>query len=199
MLDDILFTFDKNFSRIDKLLRLYKTHLITNNTASKGDVLRAIVVLTHSTLEDFLRNVLRWKLPAGRPETLNKVTLMGKMGRTKIEFRDILEFRGSTIDEVVQKSINEYLSMVSFNDSSDIASHLANIGIDNEPINIYFAKLESMIKRRHNIVHKADRTNDEDISKTRIKTITLNQVEGWITNVDNFVTNLTIQLRDGSI
>lgn len=195
MLDDILFTFDKNFSRIDKLLKLYKTHLAVNDIGSRGDVLRAIVVLTHSTLEDFLRNILRWKLPSCTPEILNKVTLAGKMRKTKLEFKDILDFRGSTVDEVVQKSINEYLSMVSFNNSSNITSHLNNIGIDLEPLETYLGKLDTMIKRRHNIVHKADRTNDEDISKTRIKTITLKQVESWITNVDNFVTDLSIQLR----
>lgn len=196
MLDNILFTFEKNFSRIDNLMKLYRTHLHPNNIRSKGDVLRTIVVMTHSTLEDFLRNILRWKLPESSSEILNKVTLTGKKGRSKIEFKDIVELKGNTVETIVQKSINEYLNMVSFNNTNDIASHMSSINIETELLNNYFSNLDSMINRRHNIVHKADRTNDEDISRTRVKTITHNQVERWIRNVDDFVTDLAIQLRE---
>lgn len=197
MLTDILFTFEKNFFRINSLLKLYKTieKKKVSRSSSKSDVLRATVVLTHSTLEDFLRSVLRWKLPSCKPEVLNKVTLSGKMGRSKIEFKDILEFRGNTVDNIVQKSINEYLNMVSFNDKSDIVSHLISINIDINPLRGYLDKLNLMIKRRHNIVHKADRTNDEDISKTRIKPITSKQVKDWVDNVDEFVLEIANQLR----
>lgn len=190
MLDNILFTFEKNFSRIDNLMKLYRTHLHPNNIRSKGDVLRTIVVMTHSTLEDFLRNILRWKLPDSSPEVLNKVTLIGKKGKTKIEFK------GNTVDTIVQKSIKEYLNMVSFNNTNDIASHMNSINIETELLTSYFGNLDLMIKKRHNIVHKADRTNDEDISKTRVQTITHNQVDRWIRNVDDFVNDLAIQLRE---
>lgn len=196
MLDNILFTFEKNFSRIDNLMKLYRTHLHPNNIRSKGDVLRTIVVMTHSTLEDFLRNILRWKLPDSSPEVLNKVTLRGKKGKTKIEFKDIVELKGNTVDTIVQKSIKEYLNMVSFNNTNDIASHMNSINIETELLTSYFGNLDLMIKKRHNIVHKADRTNDEDISKTRVQTITHNQVDRWIRNVDDFVNDLAIQLRE---
>src|SRR5258708_7561808 len=47
--------------------------------AGKGDketaaeILRAVVVLNHAYLEDFLRNVALWLLPVAGEETLNKI------------------------------------------------------------------------------------------------------------------------------
>ena len=55
MLNDIIFTFDKNYKRITNLLDAYAiiSEIDTKNP-SKGDILRALVVLTHSTFEDFI-------------------------------------------------------------------------------------------------------------------------------------------------
>ncbi|WP_299676265.1 HEPN domain-containing protein [uncultured Dokdonia sp.] len=195
MLDDIIYTFDKNFLRIKQLIKLYKDVLVPSNVSSKGDVLRAVTVLTHSTFEDFLRNLLRWKLPNADPDVLNKISLTGKERRTKIEFRDIVNLRGKTVDEVIKASIQEHLNKVSFNNTADIESHLNDMGVDTNPLKKYYSMLNDMIKRRHNIVHKADRTNDDDISKTRIKTIRISQVERWIENVDSFVVDLISQMR----
>ena len=78
MLDDILYIYDKNFGRSNSLLKLYKD--LTKGKKGRRpvayiDLLRVTVVMLHSTLEDFLRNLLTWRLPNSTKDKLNKIPL----------------------------------------------------------------------------------------------------------------------------
>ena len=56
MIEDIMFTFEKNFVRLDNLISLYKSLSIGKGRKPTNslDILRATTVLAHSTLEDYL-------------------------------------------------------------------------------------------------------------------------------------------------
>ncbi|WP_431244152.1 hypothetical protein ACQ9BO_07180 [Flavobacterium sp. P21] len=79
--DDIMLLFDKNYGRITNLLKIYK-YLEENKGKGRRpthnlDILRTSIVFIHSTLEDYLRNILTIKLPNSDPITLNNISLPG--------------------------------------------------------------------------------------------------------------------------
>jgi hypothetical protein len=201
MIDNIMYTFDKNFDRINNLLTLYegtskgKGRKATHNL----DLLRATTVFVHSTLEDYLRNVMIWKLPSASKERINHIPLVGtsEIGRkTKFELGELVTHRNKLVAEVIDLSIKEYLGTVSFNDTSDIATSLSNISIETtENIKKLFPILNEMIKRRHKIVHNADRDSSSGSGNHRIKSISLKQVESWRTAVDKFVREVNKNLN----
>jgi len=199
MLVNIIYTFEKNFKRIRNLLALYDSLKGNRNISySKTDILRAAVVLTHSAFEDFLRSVLRWKLPNADNDFFKNIGLpRDKDGKNKLKFElsDVAEFRKMSIDELIKQSVNEYLNRVSFNNVNEICSQLQKINIDAQDFDSYFSLLEQMISRRHKIVHQSDRKDDLDFTNRKVNTISLNQVKNWVDNVDDFVNDLTQKLR----
>lgn len=200
--DDIMLTFDKNYGRITNLLKIYK-----NLDENKGrgrrpthnlDILRTCVVFTHSTLEDYLRNVLTIKLPSSSAITLNNIPLLGtsENGRkSKFELGDLVALKGLNIEKVIEKSVKEYLSYVSFNDTSDVVSNLTKISITITPeITEMLSTLNEFIKRRHNIVHNADRDFIQGRGNHKIKSINYNKVLKWQKTLDQFVNKINNQI-----
>jgi len=174
--DDIMLIFDKNFGRITNLLTVYQN---LNEDKSRGrkpthnlDLLRSSVVFIHSTLEDYLRNVLTIKLPNSNSTILNSVPLLGSSEngrRSKFELGDLVAFKELTIEKVIEDSVSDYLKYVSFNDTNDIVSNLSKISINTTPeITKLLPTLNEFIKRRHNIVHNADREFVEGRGKHKI-------------------------------
>ena len=197
MIDNIMYTFDKNFGRLNNLIGLYES--ISEGRGRKStnslDLLRATTVLVHSTMEDYLRSLMAWRLPlVANRERLNQIPLTGTSDigrRTKFELGELSNFRGRTIDEVIEMSIKEYLGTLSYNNTADIASSLTSISVNvTEEIRELFPRLNEMILRRHNIVHRADRDMEPGVGRHRIKSIGLRQVNGWKNTLDKFVVEI---------
>lgn len=188
-----MFTFEKNFLRLKNLIELYKSISIGQGRKPTNslDILRATTVLAHSTLEDYLRNLLLWKLPSENQEKINNIPLLGTslIGRpTKFSLGELTLHRGKSINEVINESVKEYLNTVSFNDTSDIVKALNSISITITPeIQNLFPTLNEMIKRRHNIVHRADRDVSIGRGNHRIKSISVQKVEKWKKQIDKLV------------
>lgn len=199
MLDDIMFFFDKNFGRVNNLLDLY----VSLNQGKKGrkpthnlDLLRATVVLMHSTLEDYLRSILFWKMPQASQAVISKIPLVGQDRKTKFDLGELSLHLGKTSDEIIRESVKEYLNRQSFNDTNDLASALNDIGLTVTPeIESCFSSLQEMIRRRHKIVHEADREIDiVGSGNHRIRSISLKTVIKWKLVVDKFVSKVNRQL-----
>lgn len=196
MISEITDTFDSNIGRVNNLISLYRSITVGpgRKPTNSSDLLRATVVILHSTLEDFLRNLLVWKLPDQDSSKLENVPLIGKSStgkKTKFHLGELVEHKNRQVEDLIKDSVSEYLNMQSFNSTVDIAKALSSMGIEiNEPIRNCFPKLEVMIKRRHNIVHQADRQNESGKGYHRVKSISLNQVNGWKEKVDE----LTLQI-----
>lgn len=203
MIDDIMYIYEKNYGRTNNLISLY----ITTTAGKKGrrpienlDLLRVTVVMLHSTLEDFLRNLLNWKLPESNKEKLNKVPMLTTSydaRRTKFELGELIEHKGISIDELIKKSVNEYLNSQSFNSTNDISNALRDIGIENNnSVKSYYPEIEKMIKRRHNIVHQADREFLLGSTIHKVKPITLEQVKKWQLSIDRLVLEIVYQINN---
>lgn len=193
MLEDIMFTFDKNFLRLNNLIGLYQSFSTGRGRRPTNslDVLRATTVLAHSTLEDYLRNLLMWRLPLQNKDKINHIPLAGasENGRaTKFTLGDLVAHRGKTIDNIISTSIRDYLGMQSFNDTSEIAAALSSISV---PVTLeiqgIFPSINQMITRRHNIVHRADRADTIGRGHHKIKSISIQKVEYWKKSIDKLV------------
>ena len=202
MLDDILYIYDKNFGRSNSLLKLYKD--LTKGKKGRRpvayiDLLRVTVVMLHSTLEDFLRNLLTWRLPNSTKDKLNKIPLFSSdydSRKTKFELGELIEHKGKNVSEIINLSIIKYLDGESFNNTTDINSALLNINLQvDENIRKHYTELDKMIKRRHKIVHQADKDNLKNLSNHNLETIELQNVELWQKTVDQFVVETIKKLR----
>jgi hypothetical protein len=200
--DDIMFAFDKNYGRITNLLKIYKN---LNENRGRGrrpthnlDILRTSVVFIHSTLEDYLRNILLLKLPSSNAQVLNNIPLMGtsENGRkTKFDLGDLVIHKNLKVEKVIENSVKDYLNYISFNDTSEISSHLQKISIDITPkIRELLPVLNECIKRRHNIVHNADRELEVIQGHYRIKSINYNKALKWQKTLDQFIYNVNVQV-----
>lgn len=200
--DNIMLIFDKNYGRITNLLKIYK-NLDENRAQGRRpthnlDILRTSVVFTHSTLEDYLRNILIIKLPSSDASVLNTIPLIGasENGRkTKFDLGDLVAFKELKIEKVIENSVKDYLNFVSFNDTNDIVANLAKVSIKVTPeIAKLLPTLNEFIKRRHNIVHNADRELEVRRGNHRIKSINYNKVCKWQKTLDQFVSNVNAQI-----
>ena len=188
----------QNLARVRSLIDLYGflTDLLAENTSDKppdaSDVLRSAVVLLHASLEDFLRSVASVHLPRADTDFIKRMPLAGKPRIAKYDITDLLPHRGKTIDDVLDESIEKWLNKHSFNHSDDVMDILKKLGM---PVH-YFAQtyehLDAMMSRRHRIVHNADRCDD---APEGVNTLTRDEVQMWMDNVQQFMKKALDQLQ----
>lgn len=197
-----MFIYEKNYGRTNSLVSLYSA----TTAGKKGrrpienlDLLRVTVVMLHSTLEDFLRNLLNWRLPDTNKERLNKIPMLltnYDPRKIKFELGELIEHKGKSIDELINLSVKEYLNTISFNNTTDIYNALKDINlVNNETIKSYYPEIDKMIKRRHNIVHQADREFVIGNAIHKVKPINLLQVKKWQSSIDLLVLEIVKQIN----
>ena len=174
-------------SSIDRILNFVKIAIKAPESAD--DIFRATVVLLHAYLEDFLRTLGTAFLPDADVKVLDDVPLVG--GREKFSLGKLAQHRGKMVDEVIRDSVSEHLDRRSFNSVTEIISFLEKMGVrpktgdwgaDLEAISQRvqeksggMAALDAMIRRRHSIVHRADKTKNGD----GLEAITLDEFDVW--------------------
>ena len=183
--------FRMNISRVRNLTEIYRNHLMGSGPGrrdhSKTDVLRAAVVLLHAAMEDLLRSIAYWKLPSATPQTLAKIPLTSSAPAVKFNLGDLSAHRGKTVDEVIESSVNGYLERSNYNNTDEIASFLESVGIEVSSVNSHFSNIEPVMKRRHQIVHRADRDDDAaGRGHHRVTSIGVGTVENWISSIESF-------------
>lgn len=188
--------FNGNLERVEHLVDLYEK-LTTGpgrQSVDNSDILRSAVVFLHSTLEDLLRSLLEWKLPTSEAVHLREIPLKGKRQRSTFTLDDLAMFRGSTVDDLISMSVEDHLERSNFNDPGEVDVVLQKIGLQRTLLDPYRDKLGPMMKRRHWIVHRADRntaTGSGQHSALGLKKAT---VETWSAAVKQFGTSVLSQL-----
>jgi hypothetical protein len=170
---------------------------------AQAEILRAVVVLNHAYLEDFLRNLALSRLPIASEETLNRIPLVGSAGRAeKFLLGKLAEHRGKKIDDVIRESVSAHLERSTFNSVTEIMSLLQSVNIklprledEDTPSRMLpklpiaddtLAALDAMMKRRHHIVHRADKEKTGD----GLQAITDSEVVLWLTSTMMFMLSL---------
>jgi len=198
--DKLDWTLKQNLKRVGSLVATYESHPDARGrgrkTAAVLDILRAAVVLLHASLEDVLRGIAEWKLPAAGKEALDDIPLAGTGPvAKKIFLGELAAHRGKTVDELIKLSVEQYLLRSNYNNTAEVAGFLASVGVDVTKVNSRFKGLEEMMSRRHQIVHRADR--QQHVSGPGDHTVrALNKytVRNWIGDVESFVADLFAQL-----
>lgn len=182
-----------NLSRVDSLLALYEIlqkeearRLVSSKQdARSADILRAAVVLLHGSQEDYVRGMLSdWLFDRADSRELEGISLLGSAQKRaqKFTLRDLAQYKNEQVSDLIQSSIESQLSLVSFNQYSEICSWLSIIGISltrfkNQSL------IENLIKRRHKIVHEVD-LNKKSGKTESIKAST---VRSWREAVENML------------
>ncbi|WP_186236918.1 hypothetical protein [Burkholderia gladioli] len=190
MKQEIQDRFDLNVRRVKNLVNIYRTQLSGPGRGRRGhqetDVLRAAIVLLHAATEDVLRSLAYWKLPAANADVLELIPLVGGAA-TKFNLGALTAHRGKTVDAVLKESVDASLERSNYNNAAEVNRILTSIGINTAPLAPYMALLETTMKRRHQIVHRADANPNAGRGNHRVSSIGPGMLDNWIANVENFV------------
>lgn len=162
-LDSMLRTYlvraQKTLQRCQDLLELHgklESDGLDATETQTSDLLRAVVVLTHACMEDTLRTVGKYALPAASREALDDIPFyVGGRSAQKVSLGYMTEYRGQTVEMLIAHTVENYLERMTFSSTTDIVNLLRRIGISLDGSNMLPA-LDEMINRRHEIVHRAD-------------------------------------------
>jgi hypothetical protein len=188
--------FAANLERVRHLMEAYEGAAAGpgRRPVETADVLRAAVVFLHATLEDLLRSLLEWKLPQAAAIHLKDVPLAGKKPRSTFTLDDLASFRGQTVDDLITTSVLENLERSNFNDPGEVAGVLERVGLQRTLLDPYRDKLGPMMKRRHWIVHRADRNTATGRGHHAARTLQQAAVEAWRDALQQFGSDVFEQL-----
>ena len=149
------------------------------------DVLRSAVVFLHATLEDFLRSLAMQYLVSAEESVLNEIPFAGNARAEKFWLGKLAQFRGRTVDEVIADSVRQHLNHSTYNSAGEVAGFLESISFDVKHVRDLLPEVDAMMKRRHQIVHRADRDDDN-----RPATLDLEAVMNWITATNKLMAQI---------
>ena len=158
------------------------------------DVLRAAVVFLHAALEDLLRGLLEWKLPLAQADHLKDIPLVGKKPRSSFTLEDLATFRGTSVDDIIRRSVLQSLERSNFNDPGEVEGVLERIGLPTSLLDPYRNSLGPMMKRRHWIVHRADRNTATGRGQHTALALQQAAVEAWRDALTGFATDVLARL-----
>ena len=160
--DKIKSNFQANLNRVRNLVEAYDvlgTSGVGRPSAQQTDVLRSAVVLLHASLEDLIRSSSERLLPHAAKQVLDMIGFPDGPGpnKTKFSLGELNQYRSLSVDEVIQKAVQASLMRSNYNSVSELSAALQRIGMDANLLSPHQVTIESMMKRRHLIVHRADK------------------------------------------
>jgi hypothetical protein len=151
------------------------------------DLLRASVVLLHASLEDLMRTAGSLRLPLATSEVLKNIPCgRGDARRTTMTLGDLADFRGQSVEDVISKNVETYLDRRSYNDPTELAVALAEMGLSSKLVTPYAPLLMAMMKRRHHIAHQLDLNVEAEPSGHQTHPIDAAGVRKWAEAVRQF-------------
>lgn len=197
MRQEITDRFALNTARVRNLVSIYRTQLAGAGQGRRGhqttDVLRAAVVLLHASMEDVLRSLAYWKLPQAAPVVLERIALVGGTA-TKFHLGTLSAHRGKSVDTVIKESVDASLERSNYNNADEVVSLLTSIGLNTAPLQGYLPLLEDAMKRRHQIVHRADANPNIGRGRHRVSSVSPRHLDAWILNLEHFVRDVLAQV-----
>jgi len=148
------------------------------------DVLRAAVVLLHASVEDMLRTAAVALIPAGPSAGLDSIYWPADRPKEKAAVSILAAYRGRSVDEVLSQCVEEHFARQTFNNSTDVMNLLTQFGLTAEErakFRPFLGNLDAMMKRRHQIVHRADR----DVN-AQVVALAVGDVVQWMDTVQDF-------------
>ena len=189
--------FALNIDRVKSLVAIYCTQLSGPGRGRRGhqktDVLRAGVVLLHASLEDVLRSLAYWKLPVAAANVLESIPLVGGTART-FTLGTLAAHRGKTVDGLIKESTDASLERSNYNNPGEVATLLQAVGLNTAPLSVFMPTLETAMKRRHQIVHRADANPNPGQGHHKFASISPMTLNSWVANTEQFVAAVLAQV-----
>ena len=190
--------FDDNIDRVNQLIRLYEGLAVGSGRRpmNSTDVLRAAVVMLHAAQEDFCRSLAREMLPNAAGKVLEQVPLGGQNLRTPKKFglAELAAFRGQTVADVIEQSVQEHLDRSTYNDPGQVKQLVDDLGGNSATLDVDWNSVGQMMARRHHIVHRADLNTNQGRGHHKAKSIGDSGVCGWVEAVVKMVDEICSQL-----
>jgi len=182
-------TFDRLNDQICRIIAINKVVFGQNGVyyeAIRDEIVRSLVVFLHAQMEETIRGFALLNLHHWTKEKLNTLPLpcQGKQRAEKFFLGELIPYQNQSIQALFLAAADEWLNTTSFNDETDICSNLEAFGLE-KPGRELLSKLQSMIKRRHRIVHHSD-LDPADRSKPR-EPISQETIETWVVAVNDFL------------
>jgi hypothetical protein len=164
--------FIENALRIQRLLKLYQK--LYGRAGPKdeahGDLLRAAVVFMHATLEDFLRTIASMYMPFAGEKALDPVPLVGCKRGVPFRLGALAQHRGKMVEDLLVESVDAYLERRSFSTPREVAQLFEALKLPlNRRAKASLGVLNSLMRRRHQIVHTADRVRGGPAQPIRLR------------------------------
>lgn len=189
MREEILRRFEDNLARARNLVDLYR-HVARPGQGRQPvhtvDILRAATVFLHAALEEVFRNIALWKYPAAPEAVLNEIPLVGLSDHGRPEkffLGKLAAHRDKTVQQVLNASVDEFVGYFTVNNTTDISSFLRKVGVDLALVEGEFPTLTQFLRRRHHIVHQADRQLRAGRGHHQAQGLNAETVVNWIASV----------------
>jgi hypothetical protein len=199
MNSEIEVRFERNIVRVRHLVEIYQQTTPRRQgrrTIQESDVLRAAVVLLHAAVEDVLRSLERRTLPNADSRVLNEIPLAGMHRAAKFNLGDLAKFRGKTVERVIDESVDGYLQRMTYNSAEEFAEVLTRLGVPVDEVNSEFRVLDQFMKRRHQIVHRADREDSRGRGRHGAASLSPAQVQQWSDVAERFIQAIFMRVPD---
>lgn len=199
--EEIRLRTSQNLDRVENLIRLYENDLPGEGQGRRPqnstDVLRSAVVFLHSALEDFLRSLERHHLPQViTQDQLKRIPLAGSgLNASKFLLDALYPFREKSVAEVINESISDHLDRSSYNSKDDITQSILRLGLTPGSLSVSYDTLDELAKRRHHIVHQADRNESTGKGHHKTRSLSLATTKKWRTEVQKLVSQVMEDLE----
>lgn len=184
--------FGENMERSERLIMLYNALVQSEHvkgSVHSTDILRAAVVFMHAALEELIRSLIVAACASAPKAEIDKVPLFSpKRSRQAEKFLlgALIEYKHLTIEDLIQKSIEQHFRNQTFNNRADLMRAMEIIGANKKLADKMLPTLDSMLDRRHQIVHRVDRPKIEDDQWIRATSLSPRHVEKWAKTVREF-------------
>jgi len=179
----IIDRFSKSAARMEASLNAANKLAPGTELAVVHDMVRANLVLLHSSFEDSLRS-LQIELVPLDSGALRKIPLTLPNGDSeKIKIAELLEYKNLSIDDLIRACIRNYFDHWTLSKVEHLFGFLERLSIDVAPFRKYVFALEFLIQRRHRIVHHADHRPDGELAPFDDRDMSLLIVAGFATQL----------------
>ncbi len=194
-------TFLENNRRVENFISMYESVPKNKRPVCRGaldtDILRAGVVFLHASLEEYLRTVIlnskleQLEYGSDAKFALSGVNLpddnSGGSSEKKYRLSELYRYKGKDVGELLRESLESKVSFMTFNGYKQMVGSLKDVDIVLSLDDKTCKAVDDCTRRRHKIVHEADKsrhTGNGDYRTTPIKTT---QLELWMRSVNKLV------------
>jgi len=98
------------------------------------------------------------------------------------------------VENVIIDSINAYVDVLNINNTDQLSAHFVKVDVEISPLRSLMSDLNTLMFRRHQIVHQMDRSDRLDPDREPVTEITLDLVEKWFQATEELVNRVVAQV-----